>query len=166
MSWVKDRLSAIEGTRRLCRNRALMPVVNIAARESLEKSRDARLALRLLESGPEHSMRIRVYGGTPSQSGKTLCETCKHSTITRGRRLEDEIIRCEAQAVGTTFVTFIVTECTAYLDAALPSYPELFEKAWILRPRDGKREAGFVRSSELPSKERWELMHEERNFDE
>jgi hypothetical protein len=111
-------------------------------------------------------MRIRVYGGTPPQSGKTLCETCKHSTITRGRRLEEEIIRCEAQAVGTTFVTFIVTECTAYLDAALPSYPELFEKAWILRPRDGKRAAGFVRSSELPAKERWELLQEERKFEE
>jgi len=111
-------------------------------------------------------MRVKVYGGTPSHSGQGLCESCKHSTITRGQRLEDEIIRCEAQAVGTTFVTFIVTECTAYLDAALPSYPELFEKAWILRPRDGKKEAGFVRSSDLPAKERWELMKDMHHFEE
>ena len=105
-------------------------------------------------------MRIKVYGGTPDQSGRTLCESCKHSTITRGRRLGDEIIRCEAQSAGTTFVTFIVTECTAYLDATLPSYPELLEKAWILRPRDGKRPAGFVRSSDLASDERYKLMHD------
>src|SRR5262245_48777657 len=98
-----------------------------------KNSQGETLALRLLGSAVERRMRVKVYGGTPSHSDKSLCETCKHSTITRGPRLEDEIIRCEAQAVGTTFVTFVVTECTAYLDAALPSYPELFEKAWILR---------------------------------
>ncbi len=111
-------------------------------------------------------MRVKIYGGTPSQSGKALCETCKHSTITRGRRLEEEIIRCEAQSVGTTLVTFVVTECSAYLDAALPSYPELFEKAWILRPRDGKRPAGFVRSSDLPPNERFELLRDAPSFEE
>jgi len=111
-------------------------------------------------------MRLKVYRGTPPQSGRTLCETCKHSTITRGRRLDEEIIRCEAQSVGTTFVTFVVTECSAYLDAALPSYHELFEKAWILRPRDGKRPAGFVRCSELPLKERYDLMRDVPSLEE
>jgi hypothetical protein len=111
-------------------------------------------------------MRVKVYGGTASQSGKALCETCKHSTITRGRRLEEELIRCEAQSIGTTLVTFVVTECSAYLDAALPSYPELFEKAWILRPRDGRRPAGFVRSSDLPPNERFELLRDVPSFDE
>ena len=110
-------------------------------------------------------MRLKIYRGTPPQNGRTLCETCKHSTITRGRRLEEEIIRCEAQSVGTTVVMFIVTECSAYLDAALPGFHELFEKAWILRPRDGKRPAGFVRSSELPLKERYDLMRDAPNFD-
>jgi hypothetical protein len=68
--------------------------------------------------------------------------------------------------VGTTFVTFVVTECSAYLDAALPSYPELFEKAWILRPREGTRAAGFVRSSDLPPNERWELMKDLHNVED
>jgi hypothetical protein len=111
-------------------------------------------------------MRIRVYGGTPTQSGESLCESCKHATITRGRRLEEEIVRCEAQAVGTTVVTFVVAECSAYLDVALPSYPQLLEKAWILRPREGKRAAGFVRSCDLPPNERWELMKDMHSFDE
>jgi hypothetical protein len=111
-------------------------------------------------------MRIKIYRGTPPHSGRALCETCKHSTITRGRRLEEEIIRCEAQSGGTTRVTFLVTECSAYLDIALPSYPELFEKAWILRPPDGKRSAGFVRSSDLAAKERYELMRDLHDFEE
>jgi hypothetical protein len=58
------------------------------------------------------------------------------------------------------------TECSAYMDATLPSYPELFEKAWILRPRDGKRAAGFVRTSDLPEKERFELMKDGFRFEE
>jgi hypothetical protein len=111
-------------------------------------------------------MRVKVYGGTPSHSGRTLCEHCKHSTITRGRRLEEEIVRCEAQSVGTTFVRFVVTECSSYLDASLPSYPELFEKAWILRPRDGKQPAGFVRTCDLGAKERFALMQELHHLEE
>lgn len=105
-------------------------------------------------------MRVKVYGGTPEQTGRSLCETCKNSTITRGRRLGEEIVRCEGQSVGTTRITFAVTECSAFADVALPSYAQLLERAWILRPRDGKRAAGFVRSSELPPDERYQLMRE------
>lgn len=103
-------------------------------------------------------MRIKVYNGTPDQSGESLCRTCRHSTITRGRRHEDEIVRCEAQAMGTTRITFVVTECTAYFDARLPSYRELLHQAWILRPHSGKRPAGFVRARDLPPNERYQVM--------
>lgn len=110
-------------------------------------------------------MRVKVYRGTPAQSGRSLCETCKHSTITRGRRLQEEIIRCEAQSAGTTLVTFVVTECSAYLDSTLPSYHELFEQAWILRPREGKRAAGFVRTRDLLPDERFDLMRDVPSFE-
>jgi hypothetical protein len=86
--------------------------------------------------------------------------------ITRGRRLEEEIVSCEALPGRSAQVTFVVTDCSAYMDAALPSYPELFEKAWILRPRDGKRAAGFVHSSELSAKERFELMKDVYRLEE
>jgi len=111
-------------------------------------------------------MRFKVYGGTPSQSGPSLCESCRHSMITRGRKLGEEIVSCEAFPGRSAQITFVVAECSAYMDAALPSYPELFEKAWILRPRDGKRPAGFVRTSELPAKERYELMKDGFRFEE
>jgi hypothetical protein len=110
-------------------------------------------------------MRIKVYRGTPPLNDHSLCETCRHSTITRGRRLGEEIIRCDAHSDGTMLVRFVVTQCSAFLDATLPNYSELFEKAWILRPREGKRPAGFVRSSELPVRERYELMRDMPTFE-
>lgn len=105
-------------------------------------------------------MRMKVYEGTPSQTGQSLCETCRHSTITRGRRFDEEIVRCEALPMSSTLITFPVASCTAYLDADLPSYMELVEKAWILKPHDGKRPAGFVRASELKFEERYRLAKE------
>jgi len=111
-------------------------------------------------------MRIKIYRGTSSQSGPSLCETCRHSMITRGRKLGEEIVSCEALPGRQAQITFIVTECSAYLDATLPSYPELFEKAWILRPREGKRAAGFVHSSELSAKERFEMMKDVYSFEQ
>ena len=110
-------------------------------------------------------MRIKIYGGTSSQSGRSLCETCRHSMITRGRKLGEEIVSCEALPGRSAQITFVVTECSEYADAKLPSYPELFEKAWILRPRDGKRAAGFVHSSELSAKERFDLMKDVYRFE-
>src|SRR4030095_16459067 len=124
------------------------------------------VALRLLHPDAERCMRNKIYGGTSSQSGRSLCETCRHSMITRGRKLEEEIVSCEALTARSAQITFVVTECSAHMDAALPTYHELFEKAWILRPRDGKRAAGFVHSSELSAKERFELMKDVYRFEE
>ena len=108
-------------------------------------------------------MRIKVYGGTSAQTERSLCESCRHSIITRGRKLGDELVRCEALPGRSAEITFIVTECSSHLDASLPSYPELMEKAWILRLRDGKGHAGFVRASDLSAKERYELMKDVYN---
>ena len=41
-------------------------------------------------------MLIKVYGGTQIQDGESLCDTCVHSRITRGRRLEEELVMCTA----------------------------------------------------------------------
>jgi hypothetical protein len=109
-------------------------------------------------------MLIKVYSGTVSHSGRSLCETCRNATITRGQRLEDEIVRCEAQPMShPVLVRFKVTECSAYLDAGLPTYAQLLEQAWILRPTTGRRSVGFVRSSDLRDEELRELMSELRD---
>jgi hypothetical protein len=109
-------------------------------------------------------MLIKVYKGTTSQMGPSLCETCRNATITRGARLEEEIVRCEAQPMTTpVIIRFKVTECSAYLDTRLPTYGQLLEQAWILKPPNGRRPAGFVRSSELRDDEFCELIAELRD---
>ena len=108
-------------------------------------------------------MRIKVYEGTASDMGHSLCDTCRHATITRGHRLEDEIVRCEVQPMVSVIIRFKVTECTAYIDARLPTYSQLLEQAWILKSTKGRRAAGFVRSRDLQAEELEELMMDLRD---
>ena len=111
-------------------------------------------------------MRIKVYDGTPPQSGHSLCETCRHSVIIRGRRFDEEIVRCEALPMSSPLIPFPVAACSVYMDADLPSYMELLEQAWILKPRDGKRPTGFIRASDLSVEERYRLTKDLRDRDE
>jgi hypothetical protein len=99
-------------------------------------------------------MLIKVNGGTPVNGDESLCETCEHARITKGRRLEEELVLCEASTLQSIRITFKVTSCTQYIDAREPSYHELLERAWILKPASTRRPAGFVRASELRYDER------------
>ena len=94
-------------------------------------------------------MLIKMYGGTHVQGGESLCDTCTHSRITRGRRLEEELVLCTALMMHAVQITFKVTSCSEYADDREPSYHELCEKAWILRPASKQRAAGFVRAADL-----------------
>ena len=94
-------------------------------------------------------MRMKVHGGTARGEGN-LCTTCSHSTITRGQKLDDEIVDCRVFGLGHRRVTFRVTSCTAYHDQRLPSLMQLMDDAWVLaagveeaarRVRQGKRAA-------------------------
>jgi len=94
-------------------------------------------------------MRIKVHGGTRSSHSNNLCSTCRHSRITRGHTLDEELVFCNASHLRTTQITFKVSECSDYSDQTVPSYWELLQQAWILQPGSRKRPAGFVRSSDL-----------------
>ena len=94
-------------------------------------------------------MRIKIHGGTPVNGDDNLCESCSHSRIIRGRRVDEELVVCEASHAAPHRITFKVTSCTDYHDCQVPSYWELMQQAWILRPQSGKRPAGFVRASDL-----------------
>ena len=108
-------------------------------------------------------MTIKIRDGTLPQAGRSLCETCRNATITRGRKLEEEIVRCEAQPMTAVFIRFRVTECSGYVDSRLPTFSQLIEQAWILKPTSGRRAAGFVRSSDLRADELRELMDDLRD---
>jgi hypothetical protein len=94
-------------------------------------------------------MLLKVHGGTPAQDGESLCGSCRNARVVRGRRLEEELVVCAAIVMEAVRITFKVTSCTEYSDNREPTYHELFEKAWILRPQTKRRPAGFIRSADL-----------------
>ncbi len=99
-------------------------------------------------------MLTKVYDGTPAQEAESLCESCRHARIIRGRRLEEVLVFCNLLFTSPVRITFKVTSCSDYADAREPGYQELLEKAWILRPATRRRAAGFVRASDLDPEER------------
>lgn len=101
-------------------------------------------------------MRIKVHDGTVLNGESNMCSTCRHATIIRGRRLDEEIIICRGLTIRGVRVPFKVTSCSAYSDQRLPTYMELFEDAWILQRGTRKRPAGFVRGRELRDEELFE----------
>ena len=107
-------------------------------------------------------MLIKVYGGTRKEPTDSLCESCHHSRIVRGRLVDEEIVFCDAAVMHSARITFKVTSCSDYLDARLPSIGELFEKAWVLTPGTRRRGAGFVRGSDLREREATEFFTQMR----
>ena len=103
-------------------------------------------------------MRIKVHGGTMSHSDETLCSTCSRATITRGRKLDEEIVDCHILGVGHRRITFRVTSCSAYTDGRLPTIMQLMENAWVLRAGSKRRPAGFIHGKDLRAEELASLM--------
>ncbi len=103
-------------------------------------------------------MRIKVRGGTPAHDADTLCQTCRHSRITRGRKIEEELVFCDASHGATVQITFKVTSCSDYADRRTPSYFELMHRAWILQPGSRKRPAAFVRAVDRQGEEMTRLL--------
>jgi len=98
-------------------------------------------------------MRIKVQDGTPIESERSLCTTCRCSTIVRGSTLDEELVLCSALGLRSVQITFKVTSCSDYADQRIPSYMEMMQDAWILRPGSKRRPAGFVRASDLKEEE-------------
>ena len=111
-------------------------------------------------------MRIKVYRGTVPNDGDSLCDTCRYSRITRGRRIDEEIVVCEASHIRAMQVTFKVTSCSDYSDQHQPAVLELMQQAWILQPASRKRPAGFVRASDLRDEEFSRYMADLREHQE
>ena len=105
-------------------------------------------------------MRLKIRGGTMSHSDETLCSTCTHSTIIRGRTLDEEIINCNRAIHVAVRIPFRVTSCSDYTDARLPSMYQLTENAWILRKGSKRRAAGFVHGRDMKVEELSEVVAE------
>lgn len=108
-------------------------------------------------------MHLKIRNGTVSNSERSLCETCRHSRIVRGRTLGEEIVQCQATPMTTTRITFKVTSCSDYHDSREPTFMQFMEQAWILQPGSKRRAAGFVRSRDLRDEEIRSVMEELRS---
>lgn len=95
-------------------------------------------------------MNANVNNGTPFH-GPSLCETCTHAHIERGYRASEKRVFCAAHEPAHA-VPFAMHECTSYRDKTRQSLWEMEQIAWVLAPRGSKREAGFIRASELRKK--------------
>ncbi len=111
-------------------------------------------------------MRIKIHRGTPVHDGDTLCNTCAHGRVTRGRSVNEELVVCEASHMSPTHITFKVTSCSSYQDQRVPSYWELMQQAWILQPESRRKPAGFVRASDLRDQDFGRYMSELSKHDE
>jgi len=88
-------------------------------------------------------MLIKIYGGTRLQEDANLCESCRCARIVRGRRIDEEIVFCNAMAMDPVRIEFKVTSCTDYVT-----------------PKTRRRPAGFVRGSDLEPEEVMQFMRE------
>lgn len=101
-------------------------------------------------------VKIKIREGTPRHDTSSLCFSCKKAQITRGEKLDHEIVQCGDLSAPNDVVRFKVTTCNRYLNAAHPSIREMEEIAWILCT-DTKKQIGFVRHADLKREEQWKL---------
>lgn len=102
-------------------------------------------------------MRIKVRGGTVDHGQRSLCETCRWSTVIRGAKLGDEIVECSQLSYRNQRVPFPVVSCSRYGNRSQTSLREMEEIAWVLRSDPRRNQVGFVHSSRLRDEERFVL---------
>ena len=102
-------------------------------------------------------MRIKVRGGTVDHGQRSLCESCRSSTVIRGTKLGEEIVECSQLSFDNQRVPFPVTSCSRYSNRNQASLREMEEIAWVLRSDPHRNQVGFVRASRLAEDERYVL---------
>ena len=106
-------------------------------------------------------MRIKIRGGTVQHGEQSLCVTCRHATVIKGRSLREEIVQCGMLSAGHDLIPFPVTSCSGYSDRRLPSIREMEDIAWILRTDPKRNQIGFVQARKLRPQERYVLPDED-----
>ena len=102
-------------------------------------------------------MRIKIRGGSASNSEPSLCLSCRFATVVKGVSLRDEIVECSQLSCGRNRITFPVTMCTEYSDRRQPSLRAMEDMAWVLRSDPKKNEVGFVKRTAFTRRERFDL---------
>lgn len=102
-------------------------------------------------------MRLKICGGTVQHGEQSLCATCRHATIVKGRSLREEIVECGLLSTDHGLIPFPVTSCSGYSDRRRPSIREMEDIAWVLRTDPARNQIGFVQARKLKPKDRYVL---------
>ena len=102
-------------------------------------------------------MRIKIRGGTVDHGQRSLCESCRWSTVIRGKKLDEEIVECNQLSYTNPRVPFPVTSCSRYGNRNQASLKEMEDIAWVLRSDPHRNQVGFVRGNRLTEDERYVL---------
>jgi len=74
---------------------------------------------------------------------RSLCESCRWSTVIRGPKLGDEIVECTQLSFISRRVPFPVTSCSDYINRNQANLEEMEEMALLIRVEPRRTHAGF-----------------------
>ena len=89
-------------------------------------------------------MKIKVDKGTPLHAARSLCETCSHSTIVKGEKLDEEVVVCHQIGMNGQRITFKVTECNSWEQKHRVRVSEMAKIAWIINTDTKVGPIGFM----------------------
>lgn len=90
---------------------------------------------------------IKVYDGTPTHAGTSICRRCRNAQIITASRSGQSVQYCHSQ--GTPIVVgFDVGDCSMFDNKSTPSLWQLEKVAWRFNVDDKRRIAGFLTPKE------------------
>ena len=88
-------------------------------------------------------MRINVRGGTVDHGRRSLCESCRWSTVIRGPKLGDEIVECTQLSFISRRIPFPVMSCSDYIHRNQADLEEMQETALFIKAEPRRTQTGF-----------------------
>lgn len=96
-------------------------------------------------------MKLKIDGGTPNHSTKSLCFNCTYAHVFKGHAESDINIRCGAFFDNSIWINRPIYECDRHERPTDSSLRDMKEIAWILMTKKG-RPVGFTSSTEAKEK--------------
>ena len=91
-------------------------------------------------------MKLKVLRGTTAHDTRPLCESCSHSRIIKGERLDDHITYC--CYINDRIVPFKVLECNAWEEKNKVGMHEMAKMAWVITGDKKGGKPGFMSPNE------------------
>src|SRR5262245_26733560 len=107
-------------------------------------------------------MQVKVHEGTTRHDQASLCLSCRHATVVKGHRLEEQLVFCDLLYGGNNRIRFPVASCSGFASRTHPTIREMEEIAWVLRTDPNRKPIGFVAARDLKPEDRYVLPEDEQ----